>query len=49
MKEDFNLSVGARRVMMAAKHIARDHRHDFVTTEHILLGILESDRPVKGV
>ena len=35
--------------MMAAKHIARDHRHDFVTTEHILLGILESERPVKGV
>ena len=49
MKDDFNLSVGARRVMLTAKHIARDHNHDFVTTEHILLSILESDRPVKGV
>ena len=49
MKENPELSAGARRVMMHAKNVARDHKHDFITTEHILLGILESDRPVKGV
>jgi len=49
MKEHPELSAGARRVMMHAKNVARDHKHDFITTEHILLGILESDRPVKGV
>lgn len=49
MKENPELSVGARRVMMHAKNVARDYKHDFITTEHILLGILESERPVKGI
>lgn len=49
MKNTPELSVGSRRVMMHAKKTARDHKHDFITTEHILLGILESERPVKGI
>lgn len=43
------LSPGARRVMMHAKRVAQDHHHDFITTEHILLCILESKRPTKSV
>ena len=49
MKNTPELSVGSRRVMMIAKQTARDHKHDFITTEHILLGILECERPVRGV
>ena len=49
MKDMPDLSVGARRVMIAAKKIAKDHKHDFITTEHILLSILERDKPIKGV
>ena len=49
MKNTPELSVGSRRVMMHAKKTARDHKHDFITTEHILLGILESERPVRGI
>lgn len=49
MKQQPELSPGARRVMLHAKNVARDYKHDFITTEHILLGILESSRPVKGV
>ena len=50
MKEETHeLSPGARRVMMHAKKVARDHKHSFITTEHMLLGILESSRPIKGV
>ena len=35
--------------MMKAKKLARDHRHDFITTEHLLLSILECDRIPKGL
>ena len=44
MNEQPDLSAGARRVMMYAKKLARDYHHDFITTEHVLLGILDSDR-----
>ena len=36
-----DLSVSARRVVIMSKKIAKDLFHDFVTTEHILLSILE--------
>ena len=49
MSETPDLSVGGRRVMMKAKRLARDHRHDFITTEHLLLSILECDRIPKGL
>jgi ATP-dependent Clp protease ATP-binding subunit ClpC len=38
------LSAGSRRVMIHAKRLACDLYHDFITTEHLLLSILESDR-----
>ena len=49
MNEQPELSVGGRRVMMRAKKLARDLQHDFITTEHVLLSILESDRTPKSV
>ncbi len=49
MKDMPDLSAGARRVMITAKNIAREHKHDFITTEHILLSILERTNPIKGV
>jgi ATP-dependent Clp protease ATP-binding subunit ClpC len=49
MNEQPELSVGGRKVMMHAKEIARDYQHDFITTEHILLSILECDRLPKSV
>lgn len=49
MKDMPDLSAGARRVMISAKHIAREHKHDFITTEHILLSILERTQPIKGI
>ena len=49
MNEQPELSVGGRRVMMHAKKLARDYQHNFITTEHILLSIMESDRVPKSV
>ena len=49
MSETPDMSVGTRRVMTKAKKLAQDYKHDFITTEHILLSILETDRPVKGI
>jgi ATP-dependent Clp protease ATP-binding subunit ClpC len=49
MNEQPELSVGGRRVMMHAKKLAKDYNHDFITTEHVLLSIMESDRIPKGV
>ena len=49
MSETPDLSVGGRRIMLKAKKLARDHRHDFITTEHLLLSILECDRVPKGL
>ena len=43
------LSGGSRRVMINAKKLARSYRHDFITTEHILLSILDSDRVTTGI
>ena len=43
------LSVGGRRVMSRAKSLARDHNHDFITTEHVLLSIFEEPRPPLSV
>lgn len=44
-----DLSPHSRKIMMNAKVLARDHHHEFLTTEHILLSILESDNRTKGV
>lgn len=49
MNEIPELSVGGRRVMIAAKKLARSYKHDFITTEHILYSILDSDRVSEGV
>ena len=49
MNEQPELSVGGRRVMTHAKKLAREYRHDFITTEHVLLSIMESDRVPKSV
>ena len=49
MNEQPELSVGGRRVMMHAKKLARDFQHEFITTEHVLLSIIESDRIPKSV
>ena len=49
MNEQPELSVGGRRVMTHAKKLAREYKHDFITTEHVLLGILESDRQPKSI
>lgn len=47
-----DMSPGTRRVMTDAKKLAQDYKHDFITTEHILLSILEVSRlrpPIKGI
>ncbi len=49
MNEQPELSAGGRRVMMHAKRLARDYKHDFITTEHVLLGIVESERLPKSI
>lgn len=49
MNEQPELSVGGRRVMMHAKKLARECQHDFITTEHVLLSIMESDRVPKSI
>lgn len=49
MNDTPDMSVGTRRVMTKAKRLAQDYKHEFMTTEHILLSILETDRPVRGL
>ena len=49
MKEYPNLSPASRRAVMAAKTIARDCKHDFITTEHILLAILDRKTTTAGI
>ncbi len=44
-----DLTVGGRRAMMTAKRLAADYKHDFITTEHVLLAILESDKMTPGL
>lgn len=43
------LSARSRKIMMTAKRLAQTYLHDFVTTEHILLSILEAPNPCDGV
>ena len=38
-----DLSVGARKAVMQAKRFAQTYSHDFTTTEHLLLGILDHE------
>lgn len=49
MNEQLDLSAGGRKVMMTAKQLARDHNHDFITTEHVLLSIMEHEREPKSI
>lgn len=49
MNEQPELSAGARRVMMFAKKLAREYHHEFITTEHVLLSTLDSDRVPKSI
>ena len=49
MKEYPNLSPASRRVILSAKTIARDCKHDFITTEHLLLAILERKSVTAGI
>ncbi len=49
MNQKPELSPGGRRIMIKAKSLARDFHHDFITTEHILLSILESEKTGRGV
>lgn len=48
MKDIPDLTVAGRRVMMNAKDLARDFKHDFITTEHVLLAILNNDKMTVG-
>lgn len=43
------LSAGGRRVMIQAKKLASELYHDFITTEHLLLSILNSERKPMSV
>lgn len=49
MKEYPNLSPASRRAILSAKTIARDCKHDFITTEHILLAILDRKTVTPGI
>ena len=49
MKDLPDLTVAGRRAMMTAKRIAVDYKHDFITTEHVLLSILDSDKRTPGL
>ncbi len=49
MKEYPNLSPASRRAILSAKTIARDCKHDFITTEHILLAILDRKTITPGI
>ena len=49
MNQKPELSPGGRRIMIKAKSLARDFCHDFITTEHMLLSILESEKTGRGV
>ena len=49
MSQQHQLSPGSRQIMSVAKNFARDYKHDFITTEHLLLSILTREKPTKGV
>jgi len=49
MKDLPDLTVAGRRAMMTAKKIALDYKHDFITTEHVLLAILDCDKVTPGL
>lgn len=49
MMELPDLTVGGRRAMMTAKRLAADYKHDFITTEHVLLAILNADKMTRGL
>lgn len=49
MTEKPDLSAGGRSIMLTAKRLARDFRHDFITTEHVLLSIFEYDKQPESV
>lgn len=49
MNNSPDMSAGTRTVMIHAKKIARDHKHNFITTEHVLLSILDTERETKGI
>ena len=49
MKDLPDLTVAGRRAMMTAKKIAVDYKHDFITTEHVLLAILDCDKITPGL
>lgn len=49
MKEYPNLSPASRRTILTAKTLARDCKHDFITTEHILLAILDRKTITPGI
>lgn len=49
MKDLPDLTVAGRRAMMTAKNIAVDYKHDFITTEHVLLAILDCGKVTPGL
>jgi ATP-dependent Clp protease ATP-binding subunit ClpC len=49
MKEYPNLSPASRRTLLSAKTIAKDCRHEFLTTEHILLALLNRKTDTIGI
>lgn len=49
MSQQHELSPASRQVMSRAKTLARHYKHEFITTEHVLLGILEREKPCRGV
>ena len=48
MSELPDLSVSGRKAMMNAKKLAQSYLHDFITTEHMLLSILDKANPTTG-
>jgi len=44
-----DLSPSGRKVIISAKKLARSYKHDFITTEHILLSILSVDTQSRGI
>ena len=49
MSQQQELSPASRQVMSRAKSLARHYMHEFITTEHVLLSILECDKPCRGI
>jgi len=49
MSQQHELSPSSRQVMNRAKSLAKHYKHEFITTEHVLLSILERDKPCRGV